>query len=245
MAIERRKFQGVFNILRFNWDFYLTAFLASTVLLWIAPHFNSKLGIVIYSLLSIVLLITLLSLIVSWYVYDLSGLYKLSFLPEMKNKKACSINAGFDEISQSIFQKYPGISLTVFDFYDATKHTEKSIKRARRVYPPLMEIIKINSTNIPTESNIMDVSIAFFSAHEIRDENERIIFFKELKRITKTEGEIYLVEHLRDLPNFIAYTLGFFHFHSKKTWFKTFKSADLELLEIKKHTPFVNIFILK
>ena len=45
-------------------------------------------------------------------------------------------------------------------------------------------------------------------------ETERTLFFKELHRILKREGELVIVEHLRDLPNFLAYTIGFFHYWS-------------------------------
>ena len=83
------------------------------------------------------------------------------------------------------------------------------------------------------------------SAHEIRDENERVVFFEELKRSLKVNGKIVVTEHLRDVPNFLAYTIGFFHFHSKSSWMRTFRRANLKVLQEAKITPFLTTFVLQ
>ena len=60
-----------------------------------------------------------MSLLVSWYVYDLSNLYKLSWLfPNNDNIKIVNIHAGFDETSVLLSAKFPNAELIVFDFYD-------------------------------------------------------------------------------------------------------------------------------
>ena len=87
--------------------------------------------------------------------------------------------------------------------------------------------------------------ILFFyclTAHEIRSINEKIEFLKECKRICKTDGQVILVEHLRDLPNFLAFSVGFTHFFSKKTWIKAFKEAGFNYFTEDKFTPFISIF---
>ena len=73
-----------------------------------------------------------ISLLVSWYVYDLSGIYELNWLKEMDGK-VLNINAGFDEISVTIRNRFEKINLKVLDFYDDKLMTESSIKRARRL----------------------------------------------------------------------------------------------------------------
>jgi len=65
-----------------------------------------------------------------------------------------------------------------------------------------------------------------------------------LHRIIKPDGEIYISEHLRDTANFIAFTIGFLHFYSKNTWFKTFSTAKLSLKKEIKTTLFTSTFIL-
>jgi hypothetical protein len=84
----------------------------------------------------------------------------------------------------------------------------------------------------------------FLAAHEIRNDSERIIFFKELSRILTPEGKVIVTEHLRDIPNFLTYNIGFLHFHSKATWYKTFATAGLAVNKEIKTTPFISTFIL-
>ena len=52
-------------------------------------------------------------------------------------------------------------------------------------------------------------------AVEIRNEDEKKLFFKEVCRVLEAEGRVHVVEHLQDLPNFLAFNLGFFSFCKK------------------------------
>ncbi|MEP6793846.1 MAG: methyltransferase domain-containing protein [Saprospiraceae bacterium] len=183
---------------------------------------------------------------VSFYIYDISDLYKLTWLDKWQsnNRKIVYINAGFDETSHLFKRKFPNSELSVFDFYDPTKHTEVSIKRARKAYAPFPDTQQINTTHLPLPDNSVDVIFVILAAHEIRNDEERITFFQELKRVLTTTGKIIITEHLQDTANFLAYNIGFFHFHSKTTWFKTFQSAGLRVVEEIKITPFITTFIL-
>jgi SAM-dependent methyltransferase len=73
---------------------------------------------------------------------------------------------------------------------------------------------------------------------------ERTLFFKEINRVLKHGGEAIIVEHLRDLPNFLAYNLGFFHFLTKKLWLKSFVAAQFKIKEKVNITPFLTIYKL-
>src|SRR3954467_14181058 len=124
--MERVAFQGVTNIIRFNWHFYLIAIGCIT-------------GCFIfhqYLLILLIVLSTVVSLGVSWYVYDYSGLYDLGWMDFSSVHHILNINAGFDETSALLSRKYSSASLTVLDFYDPAKHTEVSIERARKAYGP-------------------------------------------------------------------------------------------------------------
>jgi hypothetical protein len=135
--------------------------------------------------------------------------------------------------------------LRVFDFYDPLKHTEISIERARNAYPPFPGTEKIDTSAVPLHANSADLILLILSAHEIRNHKERSDFFKQLNGALSDHGRIVVVEHQRDLPNFMAYTIGFFHFLSGRIWKETFVRAHLVLDEKKKITPFLSIFILK
>ena len=148
------------------------------------------------------------------------------------------------ETSSLLKTKFPGAALFVFDFYDPKKHTEVSIKRARKAYLPFPGTQQANTNHLPLKSNSTDKIFAILSAHEIRNDDERISFFRELKRVLKPSGKIFVTEHLRDPANFMAYNFGFFHFHSKPSWLKTFHRSGLTITNEIKITPFITTFIL-
>lgn len=246
MEIERQPFQGLWNILRFNWHFYIVAIASVLVLLFISQLLDrwEWVAILISLLISVPVII---SLCVSYYVYDLSDLYRLKWLDgQIKSGfSILNVNAGFDETSRIICAKDAGINLEIADFYDADRHTEVSIKRARKIYPPSPDCIKIETSTIPYPDNSFDTVCVFFAAHEIRNFEERLLFFRELSRVTKPQGKLFITEHLRDLPNFLAYTFGFFHFYSGASWTKIFEESNLKKVGVFKSTNFVSTFILE
>ena len=246
MEKMRQPFQGVWNIMRFNWQFYV---LSGGFLLLLLLLANFIPAIQIYLLVAglLVLLPIVISLAVSYYVYDLSGLYQLKWIDDTtgdSKSRIVNTNAGFDETSVLLNKKFPNDELGVLDFYDPVKHTEVSIKRARTAYPPFPGTISVTTDHLPLADSVVDKIFVIFAAHEIRNEEERIIFFKELARIIKPTGEIIITEHLRDLPNFMAYTIGFLHFYSKATWHRVFRSAGLTIKKEKKVTAFISTFTL-
>jgi ubiquinone/menaquinone biosynthesis C-methylase UbiE len=241
----RKPFQGVFNIIRFNWHFYVLALCSILFILILTQYFNENYQPYLRLLCFLIFLPIFISLCVSSYVYDVSKLYSLNWINESNEKlNIININAGFDETSILLKEKFPFAKLAVLDFYDPTKHTEVSIKRARQAYPPYPNTVQITTNLLPFENNSTDKIFVIFAAHEMRKTAERIIFFKELKRILKPKGEIIVTEHLRDIPNFLAYNIGFLHFYSKQTWLNTFLSANLLLKQEDKITTFISIFTL-
>lgn len=243
MEIKRKPLQGVTNIIRFNWHFYLMALAVIIALFLFKNQFSRPVQILLNVGLATATFAMIISLMVSFYIYDLSDLYQLNWIEKANHKKLLTVNAGFDETSEIIINKFPQTDLTICDFYNPTKHTEVSIKRARRIYGPNAKTISIPTNKLPFAENTFDKSFAILSAHEIRNKDERILFFKELNRITKEQ--IYVTEHLRDFHNFMAYTFGAFHFHSQKSWVNTFTQADLKVSQEIKTTPFITTFVLE
>ena len=245
MAGLRKPFQGVTNIIRFNWHFYAIAFAVLLLLGGMASLFENPLSLVIYFIMDFLLLTILISLLTSYYIYDVSDFYLLKWI-ENKNTESLLVNihAGFDETSHLIQNKFNKAELIVLDFYNPQKHTEPSIRRARKAYPSYHGTLQITSTHIPLPENSADKILVLFSAHEIRDPQERLLFFKELYRVLKPSGQLYLMEHLRDLPNFIAYNIGFFHFFSKASWIKMINETHFKTLKKEKLNPWITNFIL-
>ena len=247
MGKMRKPFQGVWNIVRFNWQFYVLAIVSTIVLLLLRNNFNAALRAASDILMVLIIGSTLISLVVSCYIYDFSNLYNLSWLnnlPIKNNGKIVNINAGFDETSNLLKSKFANSELIVLDFYDPTKHTEVSIKRARKAYPPFPNTQQVKPTDLPLQDNSADKIFAILSAHEIRNEEERKSFFQEFRRVLSPTGQIIVTEHLRDTANFLAYNIGAFHFHSKASWLNAFESSGLRVVEEIKITPFITTFIL-
>lgn len=231
--MERVALQGVTNIIRFNWHFYLIAIIAVGILSIFHLPF----------IICLIVLSTLVSLGVSWYVYDYTNLYTLDWLDAGNPAQIININAGFDETSTCLAAKFPAAKLTVYDFYDASKHTEISIERARKAYGAYPGTIVISTSAVPSSS--ADLIVVIFAAHEIRDRVERSLFFMQLSQSLNYNGQIIVLEHLRDLPNFMAYNIGFFHFFSRLEWLKTISAAGLIVAKETKLTPFLSAFILQ
>ncbi|PWV51743.1 class I SAM-dependent methyltransferase [Chitinophaga sp. S165] len=243
MEVTRTPFQGVLNIIRFNWHFYLFSFIFVILTSIVAGYF--KAFPVLYLVPALAFATSVGSLLVSCYVYDLSGLYRLDWINSTKTERLIvNIHAGFDETSLLLEQKYENAELRIIDFYDPQKHTELSIKRARKAYPALPQTIPAETDRLPIEDASADKIFVIFSAHEIRNKTERSDFMRELARIIKPGGEIYLTEHLRDTANFIAYNIGFLHFYTRKSWLQLFSNADLKLNKEIKLTPFISTFII-
>lgn len=243
----RKPFQGVGNIIRFNWHYYLFAALFVLVLFFLyffLPFPFNYLALVIVFLTAFSVT---LSLAASFYVYDLAGIYNLDWINEDESQQTnliININAGFDETSHLLQTKFKNSELIVYDFYNPEKHTEISIERARKAYPSFPNTKLIGTDKIPLSDNSVDLICLIFAAHEIRDETERIEFFRELNRVLKNDGRIYVAEHLRDFVNFSVYNVGFFHFFAKQNWLKVFEKAKFRVKTEKKLTPFISVFIL-
>jgi hypothetical protein len=246
-SVRRRPFQGITNIIRFNWHFYIGSFFLLVVIYLVSRLVSPPLAFIFWMIVLTGIILILISLLVSYYIYDYSSLYSMEWLKELdihSGQEVVNIHAGFDETSALLTDKLSGIKLTVLDFYDPAKHTEISIKRARKAFPAFPGTIQINSTGSILYEHSKDLILLILSAHEIRQMEERVCFFKSLSNSLKTNGKIVVVEHQRDFQNFLAYTIGFFHFHSPKTWRQTFKGAGLNIKSRNKLNPFITIYIL-
>jgi len=246
MDIKRKPLQGVLNILSFNRHFYIIGlailvilignfiiFQWSTTLLWI---------IIIAFIYGLIM-----PLIISAYVYDFSGYYNFKWLKYCKiNKEGVkhivNINAGFDETSFILEEHFSKSQIRVFDFYNAKEHTEPAIVRARKVSLVYPNTKQIETNTIPLADKSIDLIFLLSTAHEIRSNEEKIQFLKECYRICKPNGKVVMIEHLRDFSNFLAFSIGFTHFFSSKTWQNVYKASGFSSFTETKFTPFMSIF---
>jgi SAM-dependent methyltransferase len=246
MEQKRRPFQGVLNILSFNRHFYV--FGLGVLLLLVVSHYFFHWSDPIFRIIIAAFLYGLTApLIVSACVYDFSAYYELDWMTRLiaepqKLRTVVNINAGFDETSFIIKSKLPQSDLRAFDFYNARQHTEPAIKRARKVSLVYPNTQQVASSSIPLADRSVDLVCLLSAAHEIRMHEEKIAFLKECHRLCTEGGKVIMVEHLRDFPNFLAFSVGFTHFFSRSTWKDAFRRAGFSTFRETKFTPFMSIF---
>jgi hypothetical protein len=246
MERTRSPFQGVRNILRFNRHFYVLGLFVLALIVgsfWFIQWSNFLFLMVLFAFVYGLFM----PLIVSTYVYDFSGFYRFDWLKEMnleERSERCHLNihAGFDETSFHLEGLFPKTALQVFDFYNEKRHTEPAIVRARKVSLVYPNTQQIDTSLIPLTEESVDTIFIIFAAHEVRSFTEKVTFLKECRRVCKPEGNVVMVEHLRDSPNFLAFSIGFTHFYSRQTWMKAYKEAGFTSIQETKFTPFLSIF---
>jgi SAM-dependent methyltransferase len=246
-GINRKPLQGLIQIVRFNYPWYIVALGASMALLLLSFSSSSTTTTPCLLLGLLVLLPGCISLLVSAYVYDFSGLYRFSWFSKLQvgpNADIVNIHSGFDETSGLLKVHFPESQLRVFDFYDPKKHTEFSIRQARKARAAYPGTQAVQTHALPLKNASVDCVFLLFAAHEIRDESERIVFFRQLGNALRPAGKIVVVEHLRNTPNFLAYSMGFFHFFSSSAWLNTFAEAGLRIESAFSLNPFVKCYIL-
>jgi len=246
-SIDRKPFQGVLNVVKFNWQFYVIGFVSVVALTLVRPYVHGYWQNVAVVLSAVVVLAVIVSVLSTFYAYDHSDFYSLNWLPLgiKKDARVINIHAGFDETSEIISKKFGLVDLSVLDFYDQKKHTEISIKRARNQGAVFAGTRTTSTEKIELDANSADYIFLILAAHEIRNEHERIGFFKQLGVALRNNGRIIVAEHLRNTPNFVAYNIGFFHFFSRTAWRRTFALAGISLISELRINPFITAFILE
>ena len=137
MPIRRGKYQGVCQIVRFNWPMYVVAAviifagIALTMIIalpdFVRAFIRVGLGLAGFWLI--------LSLLVSHYVYDRSALYRGEWLRRIFSTppvRYATLHVGLDEFSEILQDHFPQSEPIAIDFFDATEMTEPSIRRARQ-----------------------------------------------------------------------------------------------------------------
>lgn len=247
MEIKRRPFQGVLNILSFNRHYYIYGLL--TLGLLVLSNYLYPWNEILFFIVVFAFTYGLITpLIISAFVYDFSGYYHFNWLKNLNlenssNTFNLNINAGFDETSFILNAIYKKAEWQVFDFYNEAQHTEPAIVRARKVSAVFPNTQSISTHKIPLKDNSVDHIFLLSAIHEIRSHREKVLFLKECKRVCKPNGKVIMVEHLRSFPNFMAFTIGFTHFFSRKTWLDSLNKAGFKSIKENKFTPFMSIFI--
>jgi SAM-dependent methyltransferase len=247
MSDPRPGFQGLWNVIRFNWPYYLFAGLAIAAGAFLARTILAPAAAVVWAGVFLASFWMLASLLATLYVYDISELYQWRWMEELLGAAPeawANFHAGLDESSEAMRALWPSSTGRVIDIFDARKMTEASIERARDTSFGKSDAAMRDGV-VPIESSALDAAFAIFSAHELREEAERADFFRELARVVKAEGRLVVVEHLRDIRNFVAYGPAFRHFFTRGQWLRVAADAGFSVQTEKKIAGLVHCFVFR
>lgn len=244
---DRTPWQGMLQILRYNRRHYLGAVGGALFLAWLAwmsgPTWTR---IAALALAFLLVAGAIVSLAVSHWVYDRSGLHRWDWLVARVPAPAewAVVHAGLDEASPALRRIYPGAIGHVVDIYDAATMTEPAIRVARKTASSTASM-RARHDRLPMDGESVHLGLLFFAAHELRRTHERNALLVEMRRALAHDGRLVVVEHLRDLPNLLAFGPGALHFFARRHWLRSFGAAGLAVEREDRITPFVRAFFLR
>jgi SAM-dependent methyltransferase len=239
------RWAGTAKVLRFNWPHYGVGFLTmlgATLLLTLCsgawtPYIAGGFGLVFSWFVA--------SIVVSHWVYDRSPIARggwLDHAPALTERIAI-FHAGHDEATRHTLSRFPCARVDAYDFFDARANSEGSLRRARREANSSAEAVDLR--RLPIEDECIDLALAVFALHEVREAASRAIFVTEIRRVLRAGGRLLVVEHLRDVWNALAYGPGALHFLSERVFLEAFEAGGLRVTVQQRFTPFVRCYRLE
>jgi SAM-dependent methyltransferase len=233
------------DILQYNLPAYLaTAGACAVALAAVAslrpPH---PTAIAIWLLVAVAAAWMLSSLIAAHWLYDRSRLARWDWLAEclaVAPRRWAYVHAGLDETRGALRRLLPGTAVEL-DVYDPGEMPGASIARARRSVPAELaaSAARAGIGALPVQDGELDAVFVVFAAHEVRGSGSRERFFSELARSLRPGGRLVLVEHVRDLANFLAFGPGCLHFRPRAEWLRVSGLAGMSVASERRVTPLV------
>lgn len=238
---------GATRIFLYNWPTYAATWAVATAVAAVAARVSGVTGLVVAAGAVLALAWSLVSLVVSWWVYDRSPLAGASWMRALAPARVetwASIDAGLDA-EVALDAVLPGRCIARLDIYDGAIVSAPSVDRARALTPRAFPATRSRATELALADASCDLVAVVFTAHEIRDVAAREAFFLEVRRALRDGGRLVLVEHVRDLANFCAFGPGFVHFQARAEWLRLARRAGLRVARETRVTPWVMALALE
>src|SRR2546422_11070042 len=158
----RGQFDGVLQIVRYNWTLYIVAVLVAAVVALLVDGVHPPAALAGLLILGAVAAVSwlALSLAVSHYVYDRSDLYRWEWIRDRvapSPRHVVNIHAGLDETSLALQEMYPAAEVTILDIYDPAEMPEPSIARARREARSTLASVTADFRRLPLKNASADL----------------------------------------------------------------------------------------
>lgn len=235
------------RVLCFNWPFYLAAAVVIAAgalwLRWAPPAWTALVG----AGLAVSTFWFFGSLAVSFWVYDRSPMKRGAWLEgaPVGVDRVAIFHAGHDEASEHVRAKLETARVGSYDFFDSSSTAEASLLRARKRARGRKTAQPVRCDALPLDSEAVDLAVLVFALHELRRPEQRSALLGEVRRVLRCGGRLLVVEHLRDLWNFLAYGPGVLHFLPESAFRQAFADGGLVVVEERRFTPFVRCYTLE
>jgi SAM-dependent methyltransferase len=248
-APDRRSFQGVLQILSFNWPYYAASVCGLIVVAVVSKlrKWPRSLAALVWIGCGGVAWWTGASLVASHWVYDRSPLMKWSWVSALLAKRPrrwVNIHSGLDESTLALTALFPDSPGMTFDIFDEREMSEHSIRRARKE-ASAVTATPAHYTALPLSDASIDAVFLFFAAHELRAPVSRERLFGEIARVLAPGGRLILAEHTRDAANLAIFGPGFWHFLPRGEWLRLANLSGLKVDRELTITPLVHIWSLE
>ncbi len=85
------------------------------------------------------------------------------------------------------------------------------------------------------------MALAFLSVHELRTTEKRVAMFEKVKPSLAPDGRLVIVEHMRDVPNVLAFGWGALHFFPRSVWVSDLERAGFRVESEQHISPFIRV----
>jgi SAM-dependent methyltransferase len=238
---------GALRIFLYNWPVYVGTWISALITLLVVPLLWPPVTWLAALAAGTALAWSLVSLLVSFYIYDRSRLVSGLWVPPLLGSPPrtwATIHAGLDA-EVELDAVMPGRCVARLDIFDDAVMTSPSIKRARVRTASVNPASSCSPTALTLEDEVCDAIVVAFTAHEIRNQRARERFFDELRRSLRPGGKVLIVEHLRDAANFFAFGPGYLHFVPRREWLRLASRAKLDVASETRITPWVMALTLE
>lgn len=233
---------GLGRVVCFNWPKYSLAAGGIVALLSLARGGGPKVGFGATGLVVVLVYGVIASLAATWWVYDGSSMSNWQWVAEELAGAPTwvLVHAGFDE-SGGMLTTLLGEPTAEVDIGPPVGFEAGSLRRARHLLGASGR--HLSDGRVPLPASSVDAVVCLFAVHEVRNAKLESAIFAEFARCLRPAGKLLLVEHTRDLANFMVFGPATLHFASARRWKRAILASGLCIASDQRQALFVHSLV--